>query len=166
MCHNRLTYRCLPCLHAWLPSLVVLQMGRRILAASSTLRFWVRPMSMHFAGEFLWTLGCTGSGVRGQNHPESRKLSSCLDQRASKDGLTIKNPEGFNSEYLLHAGKLVIDLDMKTLLKSMGKTLELEEAGDLQYNVYCNILYIYYTVYASYAHTHTHTYWYSSCVCL
>lgn len=47
--------------------------------------------------------------------------------RVSVDGLTIKNPEGFNSEYLLHAGKLVIDLDMKTLLKSMGKTLELEE---------------------------------------
>ena len=46
----------------------------------------------------------------------------------SQDGLTILNPEGFNSEYLLKAGKMILDVDMKTLLTSRGKTLELEEA--------------------------------------
>ena len=46
-----------------------------------------------------------------------------------KDGLTIENPEGFNSEYLLKASKLMIDLDMQKLMTSWGKTLEVEKAG-------------------------------------
>ena len=50
-----------------------------------------------------------------------------LDLRP-EDGLTIQNPEGYSSEYLLHAAKLLVDLDMKTLIKSMGKTLEIEQA--------------------------------------
>jgi len=45
----------------------------------------------------------------------------------SIDGLTIYNPEGFSSEYLLRASKLVIDLDMQRLITSWGKTLELEK---------------------------------------
>lgn len=42
--------------------------------------------------------------------------------------MTIQNPEGYSSEYLLYAAKLLVDLDMKTLIKSMGKTLEIEQA--------------------------------------
>ena len=44
-----------------------------------------------------------------------------------QDGLTISNPEGFCSEYLLSAGRLILDLNMRTLLSSRGKTVELEE---------------------------------------
>jgi len=47
--------------------------------------------------------------------------------KISIDGLTIQNPEGYSSEYLLYAAKLLVDLDMKTLIKSMGKTLEIEQ---------------------------------------
>ena len=45
-----------------------------------------------------------------------------------QDGLTIENPEGFSSEYLLKASKLMIDLDMQKLITSWGKTLEVEKA--------------------------------------
>ena len=54
------------------------------------------------------------------------RLTSFL--RLPEDGLTIQNPEGYSSEYLLYAAKLLVDLDMKTLIKSMGKTLEIEQA--------------------------------------
>ena len=47
----------------------------------------------------------------------------------AQDGLTIENPEGFSSEYLLKASKLMIDLDMQKLITSWGKTLEVEKAG-------------------------------------
>jgi hypothetical protein len=42
--------------------------------------------------------------------------------------LNIENPEGFSSEYLLKASKLMIDLDMQKLITSWGKTLEVEKA--------------------------------------
>ena len=45
-----------------------------------------------------------------------------------QDGLTIENPEGVSSEYLLKASKLMIDLDMQKLITSWGKTLEVEKA--------------------------------------
>ena len=57
----------------------------------------------------------------------SQTPQGSLDLRP-EDGLTIQNPEGYSSEYLLHAAKLLVDLDMKTLIKSMGKTLEIEQA--------------------------------------
>ena len=53
----------------------------------------------------------------------------CLDVNPwPQDGLTIENPEGFSSEYLLKASKLMIDLDMQKLITSWGKTLEVEKA--------------------------------------
>merc|ERR1711920_157050 len=42
-------------------------------------------------------------------------------------GLTVHNPEGYRSEYLLHADKIVIDIDMEKLLRSFGKELHIEQ---------------------------------------
>jgi hypothetical protein len=47
--------------------------------------------------------------------------------RIEVDGLTVGNPEGWNSEYLLHADRVVVDLEMEKLLYSFGKELHLEE---------------------------------------
>eukprot|EP00435_Cladocopium_sp_Y103_P026733 s820_g6.t1 len=54
------------------------------------------------------------------------RVDACYG-RISIDGLTIENPEGFSSEYLLKASKLMIDLDMQKLITSWGKTLEVEK---------------------------------------
>ncbi|CAJ1431203.1 unnamed protein product [Effrenium voratum] len=42
-------------------------------------------------------------------------------------GLTIHNPEGFNSEYLMKAGEVIIDLDLQELIMSRGKKIEIQE---------------------------------------
>jgi len=47
--------------------------------------------------------------------------------RIEVDGLTIGNPEGWSSEYLLHANRVVVDLEMEKLLYSFGKELHMEE---------------------------------------
>lgn len=47
--------------------------------------------------------------------------------RVNVDSLTVFNPEGYHSEYLLHAEKVVVDIDMQKLLYSLGKELHVEE---------------------------------------
>eukprot|EP00931_Biecheleriopsis_adriatica_P032212 TRINITY_DN1881_c0_g1_i8.p1 TRINITY_DN1881_c0_g1~~TRINITY_DN1881_c0_g1_i8.p1 ORF type:complete len:422 (+),score=75.73 TRINITY_DN1881_c0_g1_i8:74-1339(+) len=47
--------------------------------------------------------------------------------RIAIEGLTVFNPEGYHSEYLLHADQVVIDIDMQQLLFSLGKELHVEE---------------------------------------
>jgi len=47
--------------------------------------------------------------------------------RIEVDGLTVFNPEGWSSAYLLHADRVVVDVDMQKLLYSFGKELDLEE---------------------------------------
>merc|ERR1719242_1192189 len=42
-------------------------------------------------------------------------------------GLTVHNPEGYYSEYLLHADKVVVDIDMQKLIYSFGKEIDVEE---------------------------------------
>lgn len=42
-------------------------------------------------------------------------------------GLTVRNPEGWRSEYLLHADKIIVDFEMEKLLYSFGKELHVEE---------------------------------------
>eukprot|EP00931_Biecheleriopsis_adriatica_P068246 TRINITY_DN4222_c0_g1_i3.p1 TRINITY_DN4222_c0_g1~~TRINITY_DN4222_c0_g1_i3.p1 ORF type:complete len:384 (+),score=86.24 TRINITY_DN4222_c0_g1_i3:80-1231(+) len=47
--------------------------------------------------------------------------------RIEVEGLTVRNPEGWSSEYLLHADKIVVDIEMEKLLYSFGKELDVEE---------------------------------------
>lgn len=47
--------------------------------------------------------------------------------RIEVEGLTVRNPEGWSSEYLLHADKIVVDMEMEKLLYSFGKELHVEE---------------------------------------
>lgn len=47
--------------------------------------------------------------------------------RIEVDGLTVFNPEGWSSAYLLHADRVVVDVEMEKLLYSFGKELHLEE---------------------------------------
>jgi len=50
-----------------------------------------------------------------------------LTGRLELDGLTVFNPEGYHSAHLLHADKVVVDIDMEKLLYSFGKELHVEE---------------------------------------
>eukprot|EP00931_Biecheleriopsis_adriatica_P068248 TRINITY_DN4222_c0_g1_i6.p1 TRINITY_DN4222_c0_g1~~TRINITY_DN4222_c0_g1_i6.p1 ORF type:complete len:409 (+),score=87.92 TRINITY_DN4222_c0_g1_i6:76-1302(+) len=47
--------------------------------------------------------------------------------RIEVEGLTVRNPEGWSSEYLLHADKIVVDIEMEKLLYSFGKELDVQE---------------------------------------
>eukprot|EP00933_Yihiella_yeosuensis_P071981 TRINITY_DN80247_c0_g1_i1.p1 TRINITY_DN80247_c0_g1~~TRINITY_DN80247_c0_g1_i1.p1 ORF type:complete len:448 (-),score=100.20 TRINITY_DN80247_c0_g1_i1:435-1778(-) len=47
--------------------------------------------------------------------------------RIEVHNLTVGNPEGYHSEYLLHADKIVVDLEMQKLLYSLGKEVDVEE---------------------------------------
>jgi len=47
--------------------------------------------------------------------------------RVEVAGLTVHNPEGYHSEYLLHADRVVVDIDMQKLLYSFGKEVDIEE---------------------------------------
>jgi len=47
--------------------------------------------------------------------------------RVEVDGFTVFNPKGWNSAYLLHADRIVVDVEMEKLLHSFGKELELKE---------------------------------------
>jgi len=47
--------------------------------------------------------------------------------RIEVEGLTVGNPEGWSSEYLLHADRVIVDVEMEKLLYSFGKELHMEE---------------------------------------
>jgi len=47
--------------------------------------------------------------------------------RVEVQGLTVANPEGYHSEHLLHADRVVLDIDMQKLLYSFGKEIDVEE---------------------------------------
>jgi len=47
--------------------------------------------------------------------------------RLEVDGLTIFNPEGYMSPYLLRAEKVVVEIDMAVLVASFGKELSVKE---------------------------------------
>mmetsp|Transcript_108465 Transcript_108465/g.317326 ORF Transcript_108465/g.317326 Transcript_108465/m.317326 type:complete len:325 (+) Transcript_108465:56-1030(+) len=42
-------------------------------------------------------------------------------------GLTVDNPEGFKSAYLLHADKVLLRIDMLKLITSLGSTVDVDE---------------------------------------
>jgi len=42
-------------------------------------------------------------------------------------GLTVGNPEGYHSPYLLHVDRAVLDIDMRKLVFSFGKDIDVEE---------------------------------------
>jgi len=46
--------------------------------------------------------------------------------RIEIDGCQVMNPEGYKGPYLLHAGRILIDLNMGKLLRSLGKTVEVD----------------------------------------
>jgi len=47
--------------------------------------------------------------------------------RVEVQGLTVANPEGYYSEHLLHADRVVLDIDMQKLLYSFGKEIDVQE---------------------------------------
>jgi len=43
------------------------------------------------------------------------------------EDLTIANPDGYHSPYLLRADKMIVDLELQKLIFSMGKDVDIEE---------------------------------------